>query len=221
MASETPQAGRPAWWVYVLALALALPSVWLFGTLASLFERMGADVFSPWLGALTAAGALGALAFGFASRWPRHGALWGLLLAALTLLTMALWLGANQAGMDAALLLEVLGNLAVLAVLAAFGGRWGQRRRSQRLTLAKRPSGNAIPVTANARPTPAPVEHHQNKERQVISGSPQRSGHTASSIPMRCQCPSRTTSSTVMGKLRSIWACWEGKQFLQAPQPHG
>jgi hypothetical protein len=158
MASEIPRAERPAWWVYVLALMLALPGVWLFGTLANLFERVGADVLSTWLGALAAGGALGALAFGFASRWPRHGAFWGLLLAAPTLLAMALWLGVNQARIDAALLFEVAGNLLVLAVLAAFGGRWGQRRhqRSQGLTLAKRPSGNAIPAKANVCPTPTP-----------------------------------------------------------------
>jgi hypothetical protein len=158
MASEPPQAGRPAGWVYVLALALALPSVWLFGTLASLFERMGAEVFSPWLGALTAAGALGGLAFGFASRWPRHGALWGLLLAAPTLLTIAFWLGVNQAWVDAALRVEVIGNLALLAVLAALGGRWGQRRRQrrQRLTLTKEACKNTHPAKASARPLPTP-----------------------------------------------------------------
>ncbi|MCB1794422.1 MAG: hypothetical protein KDJ70_08350 [Candidatus Competibacteraceae bacterium] len=117
---------------------------------------MGADVFSPWLGALTAAGALGALAFGFASRWPRHGALWGLLLAAPTLLTIALWLGVNQARVDAALLVEVIGNLAVLAVLAVLGGRWGQRRRQrcQRLTLTKETWENTRPAKARARPMP-------------------------------------------------------------------
>ncbi|MCP5195622.1 MAG: hypothetical protein H6974_02345 [Gammaproteobacteria bacterium] len=158
MVSELPQAGRPTWWVYVLALALALPSVWLFGNLASLFERMGADVFSPWLGALTAAGALGALAFAFASRWPRHGALWGLLLAAPTLLTIAFWLGINQARVDAVLRVEVIGNLAVLAVLAALGGHWGQRRRQRRqwLTLTKESWENTRPAKARARPMPTP-----------------------------------------------------------------
>ncbi|WPL16544.1 hypothetical protein Thiowin_01507 [Thiorhodovibrio winogradskyi] len=157
MAFETSQPKRPAWWVYALVCALSLPGVWLLGTLSNTFEGIGVGALAAWLGALVAGILLAALAFAVASRWPRHGALWGLLLAAPTLFTIGLWLVVHQARVDAALLFESLGNLSLLTVLAIIGGRWGQRRRSKRLTLAKRLSNNALAPMTSVPPTPMPA----------------------------------------------------------------
>ncbi len=178
MTASAPEVGYPKWWAYLIALTLALSAVPLFATLVGLFERIWPGAYPAWLGALATGLVLAAVAFGFAARWPRHGVIWGLLLVLPSTLAFGLWLVTNQERLDARLVLEILGSLAVLTLLAIYGGSLGRRHRmprSQALWLAKGPSRDAASVSssANSRSADTIASRSRPLRTPTAAGTPQ------------------------------------------------